>query len=311
MTPLMKSIPLLLLCMGCTSQANNTPSVTDGGGISAFSLPSIPPTLRDPHSRADYLVQHYWDHTSWADTTVTRKDSTLEQFFVDWLSVMPYCTDTAAIGQAVRKIAQQASLSPDTSALQNLWSLSSHYLYETASPMLDESLYLPFAEAKMIWANDESDKIRAIEERRICLKNRPGEKAPDFMYVLPNGKRSRLSQCLSNAEGKVLLIFYDPDCEHCMETMEQLKTSTFLSNLTEQKQLSILAVDTEGEASSWKEKLSLLPSSWEVGWDKEMHILIDDLYALRAMPTLFLLDNQGTILLKDTTPEKIENYLQP
>ena len=44
-------------------------------------------------------------------------------------------------------------------------------------------------------------------------------------------------------------------------------------------------------------------------YDKELVIKNKNLYDLRAIPTLYLLDKNKTVLLKDATLQKVEQYL--
>ena len=48
---------------------------------------------------------------------------------------------------------------------------------------------------------------------------------------------------------------------------------------------------------------------WTNGYDKELVIKNKNLYDLRAIPTLYLLDKNKTVLLKDATLQKVEQYL--
>lgn len=45
-------------------------------------LPAIPATLRTPHERASYLLAHFWDSMSFADTLRSRNPGFMEQNLV-------------------------------------------------------------------------------------------------------------------------------------------------------------------------------------------------------------------------------------
>mgnify|MGYP002527024690 FL=1 len=49
---------------------------------------------------------------------------------------------------------------------------------------------------------------------------------------------------------------------------------------------------------------------WINGYDKKQTIEQNNLYDLKAIPTLYLLDKDKTVLLKDVTTKEIEEYLQ-
>ena len=50
----------LLFCLSVSLRAQTA--------VSAFSLPAIPDSLKNPSSRASYLVAHYWDNFGFADS---------------------------------------------------------------------------------------------------------------------------------------------------------------------------------------------------------------------------------------------------
>ena len=52
-----------------------------------------------------------------------------------------------------------------------------------------------------------------------------------------------------------------------------------------------------------------VPPGWIEGRDEGEQLTREEVYDLKAMPTLYLLDAQKRVVLKDTTPERIEEYL--
>ena len=50
----------------------------------------------------------------------------------------------------------------------------------------------------------------------------------------------------------------------------------------------------------WRDRLDEIPDDWTVGTDREL-IKTQALYDLKAMPTLYLLDADKRVLLKDAS----------
>ena len=63
------------------------------------------------------------------------------------------------------------------------------------------------------------------------------------------------------------------------------------------------------ELDEWKKHLSEFPNEWINGYDKKFTIKEEQVYDLKAIPTLYLLDKDKTVLLKDATAPAIEAYL--
>ena len=66
---------------------------------------------------------------------------------------------------------------------------------------------------------------------------------------------------------------------------------------------------SDEELDEWKKHRNDFAKEWTNGYDKELVIKNKNLYDLRAIPTLYLLDKNKTVLLKDATLQKVEQYL--
>ena len=60
----------------------------------------------------------------------------------------------------------------------------------------------------------------------------------------------------------------------------------------------------------WKAMQANLPKQWVVGYDADGSIYGKELYDILAFPTMFLLDEQKQVLLKDASPEEVGEYLE-
>ena len=59
-----------------------------------------------------------------------------------------------------------------------------------------------------------------------------------------------------------------------------------------------------------KDTYRISPKEWINGYDKKLVIKEKNLYDLKAIPTLYLLDKDKKVLLKDATVAQIDQYLQ-
>ena len=74
--------------------------------------------------------------------------------------------------------------------------------------------------------------------------------------------------------------------------------------------LKILAVYPDEDKEEWERHLPDFPKEWINGYDKKLVIKEKNLYDLKAIPTLYLLDKDKKVLLKDATVAQIDQYLQ-
>lgn len=57
-------------------------------------------------------------------------------------------------------------------------------------------------------------------------------------------------------------------------------------------------------------KLSDMPDNWVNAYDEKLQISNEELYDLKAMPTLYLLDKEKKVLLKDAELKDIVLFLE-
>ena len=182
------------------------------------------------------------------------------------------------------------------------------YLFNPNSPFYNEALYGMYLEA-LLGKLPQTDAMRSTYRFKLELirRNNVGEKATDFVYYLSDGTRHTLAATPVKSN-RLLLMFYDPECESCHEVLLQMAADTALAEAVRTGKLSVLAVYTEGNDEAWRKALPDLPKGWTVGIDHEA-VKTGALYDLKAMPSLYLLDGKKTVLLKDAAYEKIRATL--
>ena len=86
-------VPLacIFFCTACGNKYHKAQAAdvqTGADTISTFVLPAIPDILTEPEARAAYLVEHYWDHTNFADTNYIHHPDIVEQAWVNYIDLM-------------------------------------------------------------------------------------------------------------------------------------------------------------------------------------------------------------------------------
>lgn len=246
-----------------------------------------------------YLLDHYWDGMSFGDTLYSRDEDFVARAL---LGYRPYLSagDSAHRTEAVRSLMSRAEV--DTVAYVRLMDLSEELLYDRE--YYDE--YLPFAEA--IIESDfpsEWDKVRPQEQVRSIRLNRPGTLANDFEYVTLQGDTARMSDLRGVP---LVLFFYNAPCHSCGTRADELGESPVITSALAAGSLRILAVDKWGDEESWREKVRSMPKGWIHGRNyKDFDSM--ELYIIDHVPTIYLLDSEGRVLLRDTSIEEIGQQL--
>lgn len=254
----------------------------------SFPYPAIPDTLRSVEQRAGYLSEHYWDDYNFADTLLLKSKEVTEQGFVNFIDILNrFSLDNASkdIAQKdiTRKDITQKGISrkgiscftrkafSNAAAKERFENLIEHYFEDQQSPVRNDRVYLMFLkEMKNSPCFDETEKERIAFKIKTTNKNLPGDIAINFKFKDENGKEHQLSDYKNQ---KVILYFYDPDCENCHEVSAWLQTQTIPADI---KVIKMIA-DTH----------------------------ISHVYSLKNMPTIFLLDKENKVILKDCTAQEL------
>jgi thiol-disulfide isomerase/thioredoxin len=295
---------LIVLAVGCNSRTGKS-AVVDEAMEEKYKFPmiSIPSTILSPEERAVYLVRHYWDNFTFSDTAFFVHKDVVEQALVDYIDLFPYTsmeTVAGSVNDMIRKCGENADV---FSFFANLFD---KYLYDPYSSMRNDEYFIPVLEA-MLSSGALKERTRAEMLLVLVKKNRVGNMATDFVYTLANGQSGRMR----DLKGKhVLLYFFNPDCENCQAVTKSLRESTVVNTALADKTLTILAMYTEKDIEAWKRHLPDMPKGWVVGYDKSGAIDTEQLYDLKAMPTLYLLNAGKEVVLKDAPFEQVEDYLR-
>lgn len=272
--------------------------------VAPFELPSIPAVYRDPADRAKYLIEHYWDRFDVSGATVGRMTDQTEQAFANYVDLSRHVDAGVASAAFVGLLRSAEGNKVFFSYLDGLFE---KYLYDAYSPLRNEALYESVLE--YLVSSPVLDEIARIRPERLLAlvrRNRVGQVALDFAYLDRNGREGRLS----GVEAKrLLLFFYDPDCEDCQRARESLKVSPVVGRQVTEGKLRVLALYPYGDRSLWESYATNIPGEWINGLDEAGQVMGEELYDLKRMPTLYLLDEGKRVLLKDVSVHDIEDYL--
>ena len=270
--------------------------LTSCGGT---ELQNSPAAVVQYSATVDSLVQaaqHYWDNLNTTDTT---NNSLKEKFiaYTEHLKAIPAESASQAVRQWMKQMEEHPRLS------MKFHQLALEVLYESNSPLLNEALYIPFAESGLEYSRlSELGKMQFTHRLTVARKNNPGSIAGDFAYTTPDGKETTLHR----TEGEqIMILFYNPECDNCKATIARLHNDTTIARLTAQKRLQPLMIYTEGNDEVWHNNKNNHPQGWLSGYDKSENISNRRIYELRAMPVIYLLDSNKRVILKNTTQKML------
>lgn len=254
-----------------------------------FPMVEAPAVITEPPARIDYMAEHFWDTflsgafgADSADSLAVRgvpaKD--LESKFAMWASFVKGAS-YGSMQKAVITFGRKAAA--DSVAYPALLALADKFLYDPSSPTRNEEAYLFLLETILEGSlPDESSRPSYQLAKEKCSLNRIGEKAADFAFKDGAGKR----RTLHGIKATVTLIFFgNPGCTACTQYKEAFEEDK-----------AVAAKIAAGEICV-------------VNAYPDEDTVLNDLYNIRAIPSLYLLDSDKTVMLKDASVQEVMEQL--
>ena len=284
------AITLALLCAGCAEAPKKSPSPK------SYKFNYVYPPLHiAQEKKAEYMLNHYWDNFDFADTLYTTKADTVEM-------LRAYATFVGSVvgptnQEPIRKLMQRASASKRM--FDYFVMLSERVLHDPNSPLRSDELYMAVLEAQIASPHyDKYEKMAPEYELNIVSQNRIGHKANNFYYTTKSGNRGSLYALKNDF---VIIYINNPGCSMCREITKALKESSIIAERQRQGSLKILAIYPDENLDEWKKHLGDMPSAWINGYDRGCLIDREKLYNINAIPSLYLIDKEKRVLVKDST----------
>lgn len=239
-------------------------------------------------AQADSVIVNFWNRLDLSNEDESLDPDIIEQQMKNFFSLFPAGKE-ASIEKGIANFLDKASANDEVYG----------WVYEIAGELLDtpssrfrnEEYLIPFlTDASKSAALSEADRERAKYRLEVAMKNRCGTKATDFAFSTREGRSAKLSTSLK--KGNNLLIFYDPDCAHCMETIEKIKDAGLPSSV------NVVAVYPGEDRQLWEATAKELPKEWTVACASDP-IIDEEWYVIPEMPGIYLLDSAATVILKD------------
>lgn len=261
-----------------------------------------PSTLRnyDDYRRA---IDGYWDDFDFdADTAVVAYNtSSIIQAMSDYVAyIEPQRADSL-----LRALMHRAERSRPVFDL--FIEAADVVLGDPNSPLRNDEYHIPIleviVESPLL---DEYDRIAPMYDLEMARQNRIGSVANNFEYCLANGSKMWMHDIDADY---LLIMLNNPGCPMCKEIIEQLTTSPMINELCELGRLKILSLYPDEDIKAWREYLPNMPQSWINAYDEGMKISEQRLYNLEAIPSLYLLDRDKRVLIKDGTQVEYIEYI--
>lgn len=284
-----------------------------------FPKVSAPAMLTEQSEAVAYVAEHFWDDFTdtsslfSCDSVIVNgvKKTELEQEYVNWLAVLDMAeaeTAVKSVETLFRNISAVEAKDTSSNVFETVSRLTSLYLYDPNSPYRNEDYYLPFVKGLADSGfTPEERKPGYAYDARMCSLNRVGTKAADFSFSDRDGRKYTLYGI--DAE-YVILFFSNPGCTACKEIIDALQGNVKTEAMIRSGRLAVLNIYIDSDLDEWRKYMPVYPDNWYNGYDPDYVIRTDVLYNVRAIPSLYLLDEDKTVLMKDVPQERLFFWLE-
>jgi hypothetical protein len=288
--------------------------------FSALPFPDVkaPSMLQDQQQIAEYLVEHWWDELTDpqrdypCDSTLVSgvAKGDVEQKFANWtmyLDMVPLSVADKAVGKLYDRAVACERQDTSSNVFETITSLAGKYLYDPNSPLRNEDHYNSFARRlSSCDLVEPSLRGKYRYEAEMTSLNRMGTIAADFRFSDKNGR----THTLHGIEAPMTLLFFsNPGCEACMNIIRVLKGDQRISSMISSGFMAIVNIYIDEDLQAWREYMPVYPEEWYNGFDPDLVIRTDNLYSVRAIPSLYLLDKDKRVIMKDAPENKLFDYL--
>lgn len=310
-----------VLVASCGGNGRRTKAAVsaDADKYKPFPAIQVPDMLTDPSERMDYILVHFWDGL--VSPSVSGKcDSThvagfsaddIEKQFGIYSALLwqaPLDASVKSVASLFKAVEAVERRDTSSNIFETITKFADKYFHDPNSPVRNEDFYLPYvqglAESDMV---SPSMKPAYEYDASMCSLNKTGTKAADFSFKDINGKIHTLYGVKADY---ILLFFSNPGCPNCKEITDMIEQSEEVSEMERTGRLKVVNVYIDQEIDKWKSFAAEYPKEWICGYDHNYIIRTDLTYNVRAIPSLYLLDKDKKVILKDAPQDKVFEMLE-
>lgn len=199
-------------------------------------------------------------------------------------------------------------------ALSEALRLYTKYLYESASPLKNHTLYIQALQWAISAPQVEYvDQVVYKDMLSLVSQNQVGTPASDFAITLAQpaaeGYTFADTTLYALRDKPKVVIFYTPGCDRCTHLLEEVSHDQILQRATERGKAEILYVSLVYERSEWERGLADLPTFGTPAFNGDLRLLDESLYDLAVTPVIYVISPDGVVLQRDTSLAEVRRYV--
>jgi hypothetical protein len=280
----------------------------------------VPVLIEDPQEKTEYALLHYWD--AFTDTSkIYPSDSTMingvrrdevgemvRQYIVLIEDQLPLKKAQECVVNIFDRAENFQKRDTSCGMLEYITNRVEKCLYDPTSPYRNEDIYLAYIQRMLSSGRLAKEFVDGLTYTvKMCSLNMTGTPAADFTFTDINGRKHSLYGIKADY---TLLFFSNPGCDACAKIIGVLKDEEHIADLVASKKLAVVNIYIDLERDKWMGYASSYPASWYNGYDQDYKIRTDVIYNVRAIPSLYILDKDKKVIMKDAPEQRVFDYLR-
>jgi thiol-disulfide isomerase/thioredoxin len=252
-----------------------------------------------------YYKSHYFEHIDFTDDRILRTPIFYGKLNDYLFNVIPQHPDSAII--EVDKMIEAAR--PNKEMFKYiLWFTT--YKYETCGLMGFDAVFVhlvnTYYKTDQAWWVEKASLNHMIERSNKLEPILLGNVAPNMIIIDTTYQLISMHAIEANY---TILIFWEPDCGHCMKEIPRL--SVFYKKNKEKYDMEVFAICTDTSLNRWKNYVNEYDLTWiNANGTRSATANFHDLYDIYSTPVVYILDKDKKILAKRLSVEQTEEFIE-
>lgn len=254
-----------------------------------FPYPVPPESMPLGRARANYMVEHFWDHCPWksAYSSTARMESAMRDF-ADFLPIA--APDTVHL--SIAKLIKESQKKP--ADFEKLLLIAESTFNSDSAAIFSDEVFYPFVEAASTYKKFKAEQREPYSRKaRIIATSSEGKTLPALKASRRDGSSFALNDTTSGASSYVIILETPGDAGGRFDRV-RFSANVAARRLIESGLLKPILLSTVKANEDWWKSTENLPQEWEVGEMPEAGEYFD----LRMRPAIYMLDPRMEVISK-------------
>lgn len=260
-----------------------------------FEYPMAPEEIQSIQGKSNYLVERFWDPMDFKSKKAVDQNALNDAFRV-YSVPMRWAEKTKSLASADKLIEK---ISKNPILMIQFMKAAEECIYGPRAEAWIDEVYVRFLKAFIKQKKIPEARKKRYENQLAPLeKSMLGVNAPEFKFTDKDGKEATYFPMTT----PTMIIFGNPTLSDWRLSRLRLESNIALSQAVDKGQVNIMFI-IPVEMENWKEETSDYYDKWTIGYAPGIETTFD----IRVTPSIYVIDSEGKIVMKNVTPESAVN----